>query len=387
MSKIAAVATKTLRELTRDRKGFALTLGLPIVFMLVFGFAFGQDGGNATYDVAVVNQDGGVSGAPGGGFAFGANFTDTLANVTYDDGTRIFHVQRFDALDEARALVEDRDVDALVVIPPEFSNSLAGRGGAATVTIVGDPSYQAFNTANAIVANVLDAFAEQAAPSSGPRVRAATESVVSLDLAAFDFIAPGLMVFAILNLAPQAAAVLARERENHTLERLRLTRVGAPALLVGMSLAQMAIAAISLAAMIGTALLMGFQPQGSLPIAFLVVLVSALSVLGVGMVIAAFADKQDDAANIGVLFSVPASFLSGAFFPIPPVPLFELGGRVVQAYDILPSTHAVRALCEVLTLGNGLADVTWDIVALCVLTVLYFAAGAALYARRRLRFG
>jgi ABC-2 type transport system permease protein len=69
------------------------------------------------------------------------------------------------------------------------------------------------------------------------------------------------------------------------------------------------------------------------------------------------------------------------------VSLFSLGGRTIGLYDILPPTHAVVALNKVLTLGAGLGDVAYELTALLVLSVIYFAAGVWLFQRAHLRAG
>lgn len=391
--KLLSVASKTWKELVRDRKGFGIVLGLPLVFMLIFGFAFGQSDAVSTMELAVLNQDEGAPGAPDGGF--GANLSSVLGNVTFENGDPIFWLIPVESDAAGRALVEKRDVAAFLVVPPDFSRAMmsaaiAARGGLSSsagtnLTLLGDPSYSLFNVASGALDGIVSGYVDAVAPSPGSRIATQTQSVLSSELTGFDFVAPGLMVFAVLNMAPQVAAVLARERERRTLERLRITSMGSVDLLGGVSLAQLAVGALSLVLMFATALLMGFHSQGSLVLAFGLAIATAFSVLGVGMIIAAFADKQDDAANLGVLFAVPASFLSGAFFPVPAVDLFEINGRVIQIYDVLPSRHAVSALREILTLGNGVGSITFEIAALLALTLLYFAIGAWLYARRRLR--
>lgn len=67
------------------------------------------------------------------------------------------------------------------------------------------------------------------------------------------------------------------------------------------------------------------------------------------------------------------------------MPLFSLGGRVIGLYDILPPTHAVAALNKVFTLGAELNDVLYELIALVLLSALYFALGVWLFSRRHLR--
>ena len=78
-------------------------------------------------------------------------------------------------------------------------------------------------------------------------------------------------------------------------------------------------------------------------------------------------------------------FFSGAIFPVPAVKLFTLAGHAISLYDILPPTHAVVALNKVLTLGAGFSEVAFELAALLVLSLFYFAAGAWLFGRLHLR--
>jgi ABC-2 type transport system permease protein len=78
-------------------------------------------------------------------------------------------------------------------------------------------------------------------------------------------------------------------------------------------------------------------------------------------------------------------FFSSVIYPMPKVILFTLGGREIGLYDILPTTHAVAALNKILTLGADLSQVTFELSALVILSVLYFALGVCLFKRFHLR--
>lgn len=395
VSKVLDITTKTLKELLRNRRTLIITLALPVIFMAIFGAAFGGTD-ETTYVVTVINEDAGD---------LGSKYAAGLAEVKYADGRPMLGTKNGTDVAQARADLEDRRTDVIVVIPANFTADLtppttnpqtspvpvpgqqpqrppAPKG--ARVDVIFDAATQRTQTAAQIVDAYTQAFAEKAA-GQAPLVQTQRDLITSDALREFDFIAPGLMVFAMLNMAPQAAALLAAESETRTLERLKLSRLRTWELLLGVSLAQLILAALSIALVFATAALFKFQPQGSVPLAFAILLVTAMATIGAGMIIAAFAKRRDDAANIGILFSVPASFLSGAFFSIPALNLFTWGERTIQLYDILPSTHSVRAIRSVLTLGNDAASVAYSLQALALLGVLFFVVGAALFTRRRMR--
>ena len=395
MSKVLAITTKTVKELLRNRRTLVITHALPVIFMAIFGAAFGPED-NTTYTVTVIDQDQG---------ALGAKFVSGLTSLQYADGKPMVVAQNATDLAQARKDLEDRRTDLVLSIPANFTAGLTppptnpqtsplpvgqqGGGRAAPpngtqVQIVFDAATQRTQAAREIVNAYTQAFAAKAS-GQPPLVQTQQEVVTSKALRQFEFIAPGLMVFAMVNMAPQAAALLAHETEMRTLERLKLSRMRTWELLLGVSLAQLVIATISIALVFATAAAFRFQPQGSVLLAFAVLLVTATATIGVGMIIASFAKRKDDAANLGVLFSVPASFLSGAFFQIPAVEIFTWNGHEIQLYDALPSTHAVRALRAVLTLGNGADSIAFALGALVVLAAVFFAIGATLFARKRMR--
>jgi ABC-2 type transport system permease protein len=78
-------------------------------------------------------------------------------------------------------------------------------------------------------------------------------------------------------------------------------------------------------------------------------------------------------------------FFSGAMFPVPRLTIFSIGGQSVALFDILPTSHAVIALQKIFVMGASLGDVAYELIALTVLSGLYFAIGVWLFKRTQLR--
>jgi hypothetical protein len=132
---------------------------------------------------------------------------------------------------------------------------------------------------------------------------------------------------------------------------------------------------------------LGFRSQGPLWVAIFVGAVTSLSIVGIGLLLACFARTVSEAFIYANFPLILLMFFTGAMFPMPPVPLFTLGGRTIGLFDILPPTHAVVAINKVLTLGAGLSDVLYEVVMLLVLSAGYFAIGVWLFQRTHLRAG
>ena len=104
-----------------------------------------------------------------------------------------------------------------------------------------------------------------------------------------------------------------------------------------------------------------------------------------GLIVAAFSKTVSQAFVIANFPLGVFMFLSGAIFPIPSITLFQIAGQPIALCDFLPPRHAVIALNKILTLGAGLEEVAYELIALVVLSVLYFAVGTWIFQRRQMR--
>ena len=78
-------------------------------------------------------------------------------------------------------------------------------------------------------------------------------------------------------------------------------------------------------------------------------------------------------------------FFTGAAFPMGGHPLFSIGDFEFKLNGILSATHSVTALNKVLVLGHSPAKTLPDIIALTILTILYFIIGVWAFNRRHMR--
>jgi ABC-2 type transport system permease protein len=196
---------------------------------------------------------------------------------------------------------------------------------------------------------------------------------------------PGILVFAVIILVFQSAMVVAYEVEAGTLRRLKLTRLTSFDLLGGISLSVVLIGVVCVLLAFLVAYWLGFRSQGPLWVAILVGAITTFAVIGSGLIVAAFSKTVSQAFIIANFPLVLFMFFSSAIFPVPNPRLFEVGNHTVGLFDILPTTHAVVALNKVLTLGVGLDEVAFELVALIVLSAVYFLVGVWLFQRNHMR--
>jgi ABC-2 type transport system permease protein len=200
----------------------------------------------------------------------------------------------------------------------------------------------------------------------------------------FENYVPGLLVFAVMMLVFQSSMLIARDVEAGTLRRLQITRMTAFDYLAGVTASQVVLGLAALLLTFLVALACGFRSQGPIGVAILIDAIASLSIIGAGLIVACFARTLTQAFLIANFPLALFMFFSGSIYPIPRVNLFTLGGHGFALFDLLPPTHAVVALNKVFVLGAGLSDVAFELAALTVLSVAYFAVGVWLFRRTHL---
>ncbi|MBI5549231.1 MAG: ABC transporter permease [Deltaproteobacteria bacterium] len=374
--KLAGVFRKALREASRDRLVVALTLAFAPFFVVLEWFAFPSL--TPAYKIGFVDQD------PGNA---GEELAAEIGGIKDGSGRSVLDVVRFSDRDEATERLKRREVTALVVVPEDFSAALARRreepaAPPATLTLSGDLTQASYAVAAVMAGSALEAYVQRATGRASP-VKVLEEALGgTASRTDFELYVPGVFVFAVIMLVFQAAMAVAREAEAGTLRRLQLTRMTSFDYLGGTSAVLLLIALGSVALTFATARLLGFRSNGPLWLAMGITAVTAASVIGTGLMVAAFSRTTSQAF---VLANFPMGllmFFSGAMFPMPKLALLEVGGHALGPFELLPPTHAVAALNKIFALGAGPAEVAFELGALVSLSALYFAAGVVLLRRR-----
>ena len=388
--RLLSVVRKSLQEQTRDILALSLTLVFAPLFVFLYSLLFPS--GSTTYRIVILNNDVSVPLADGSTLVAGDQVVEAIKGVKYADGNPLLLTKPVADLAEVEPLLRDREATAFVVIPEDFSRTIqAARGGdhsvTTSVTFGGDLTNPYYVVAALLATTAVDSYVQEATGQQ-PLVQYVEEPLgASAARSEFEVYVPGLLVFSVMMLVFTAPMTVAREVEAGTLRRLQITRMTAFDLLGGTTISLVLVGAVAVVLTLLAALALGFRSQGPLWVAVPVGVVTSLSVIGLGLIIACFSKTV---AQAFVIANFPLGlfmFFSGAVFPMPRVSLFSLGGRTIGLYDILPPTHAVVALNKVLTLGAGLGDVAYELTALLVLSVVYFAAGVWLFQRTHLRAG
>ncbi len=387
-----AVAMKSLREALREPQLLAVALACPVVLVLVYFAAFGQtdDGLSRFLHVLVLDRDEGVALPDGGRWNAGEELVEAIRTLRID-GQPAFTVQAVEDVERADALLRERKATLLLTIPTGFSRAvLDARTGKmfalpAAVTLTGDPAAATTVLATAILEDLVRAYGGSR-PGWAPEPEIQTEFLAGSDAVSdFEIGVSGVIVFGTLFLVITTATAVVRERTGGTLGRLQLSPVRARHLLLGITLGQMAVAAVQVALVFAAATACGFRPAGSIVLAAAITGLICLGAVGLGLAVAAVARNDVDAVNVGAAVAVPVAFLSGSLIPMPSIPVAQVAGQTLEAFDFLHATHGVEALRHVLLYGEGVGAIGYELVGMVLLSTAVLAAGIGLYQRLRMR--
>jgi ABC-2 type transport system permease protein len=340
-----AVLLKEFVQMKRDRLTFGMIVGVPIIQLVLFGFAINTDP-KGLPAAAVINDE-----SP-----FSRSLIRALENSQYF---------RFDhrALSEAEAdrLLKLGDVQFVLVVPPDFSRKLQ-RGERPQLLLAADATDPSA-TGNALAA--LTQVVRQTMDRELTRPLAVLRSSdLPVDLRVqrrFNpegvtryNIVPGLMgVILTMTMIMMTALAMTRERERGTMENLLATPVRPVEVMVGKIAPFIIVGYLQVTLILVAAkLIFGVPIVGSLLLLSLALIVFIAANLSVGFTFSTIARNQLQAVQMTFFFFLPSMLLSGFMFPFRGMPEWAqtLG-------EVLPLTHFLRIVRGVLLKGNGLAEI------------------------------
>jgi ABC-2 type transport system permease protein len=343
LQRVLALTKKEMKKTVREPAVLFMIFLFPIVFVFAFGASFGGvGGGQPVYQVGVINMDQGAS----------VNASQILLTALSD--TQILNVQTYVDNQSAQNALSQGNIQAVVVIPSDFSQSFASYQAApndpnawtnATVALYLDKgSLVATQAVPPIIQQVLTAIAGQSQQAPSNPFSLETASLVEVEApSALDFIAPGMFTFASIFLIMMVAQSFATDRENGMMKRIRITPTTPTEFMTSQVLSYMAIALVQAALVFVMVYLMGFKPNVGIPayaFAFVLVLVFSLSNVGFGLITATIAKSPGAATGISFLFVLPQLFL-GTFVGASLSSAAQVAGKFVPSYYV---TDALTSL-------------------------------------------
>jgi ABC-2 type transport system permease protein len=363
---IWTVGVKELRQIRRDRRSLLILLFIPAFFLFLYGYALNFDIRNVS--LAVEDRDQTAESRALVAAFVQSGYFQAVSSVRSPEAAR-------DALlrDEARALL---------VIPAGFADALVG-GETPTVQVL-------INGDNANTATTVLGYANAVVADAGARMRPAARAAPAVgvapriwynpELRSTLFLVPGLIAYiAMITAVVSTALSIVREKENGTMEQVRMAPIRTASFVLGKLLPYLVLSQASALLVIVAAMALFDMPMRGnwLSLSALVALF-LVGALGTGLLVSTVAETQQMAFQIGVLLAfLPTFILSGFIFPIASMPV------VLQYVTLLvPARYFLVALRGIVLKGVGLGDVWLQVVALSIYAAAVLGLSAARLARR-----
>jgi ABC-2 type transport system permease protein len=296
-----------------------------------------------------------------------------------------FEVKSMANRQQAINLLSDKKADALIVIPKNFPEKLRNNETAPEVEFVGDLTNTAYLLSAVYANDMLAAYAQQQT-NTKPIVKVHETALgQSGSVSEFDMLVPGILIVSIIMLMFTASIAFVSEVENKTILRLRLSKLTALEFLGGITVVQTVLGILSLLLTLFTAQLLGFQCHERIFTVILVAAFVSISIISFSLIIAAFTRSATEVLVVGNFPMFLFMFFTGAAFPLPSNPLFSILGYPISLQGLMTPTHAISALNKILILNNSFSEIIPELIAILVLSVIYFSIGAILFKRRHLK--
>ena len=368
-ARVFAVFLKELVQMRRDRPTFAIMIMMPVMQLVLFGYAINTDPRHMPA-VVEMREDGPMTRA----------FLASLAQSTYVDIVAV--TQR---AEDGEAMVRSGQATFLISIPEGFERRLV-RGERPQILIAADASdpVAAGGAIAAIQQVAAQAFAPEfqgslafLAPTPAPYEVVVHRRYNPAGVTSFNIVPALLGVILTMTMVMITSIALTRETERGTMENLLATPVRPLEVMIGKTTPYVFVGAIQVAIVLIVATLLFHIPfTGSLPAFLAAVTLFILANLMLGYLISTVARTQMQAMQMTFFIFLPSILLSGFMFPFRAMPQWA---QVIG--EALPITHFLRIVREIVLKGAGFADV---VSALWPLTVILLAlASLALLRFRR----
>ncbi|HEY3695409.1 ABC transporter permease [Phenylobacterium sp.] len=364
-TRVMAVLVKEFKQLARDRLTYAMILAMPVLQLLLFGYAINSE--PRRLPTALLVQEDSV---------FARSITAALKNSAYFD---LALQARSPA--ELDALVRRGDVQFAVTIPDDFTRRVV-RGDNAQILVEADATDPSATSgaAAALAALPRQALAHDLKGALAPRGQAAPPFEVVVHsrynpeaVTAFNIV-PGLLgVILSMTLVMMTSLSVTRETERGTMESLLATPVEPIEVMAGKLAPYVAVGLIqTVLILIMARLLFGVPMAGGWAGLSLGVALFIVGSLALGFLISTAARSQLQAMQMSMFYIMPSILLSGFMFPFRGMPAWA------QALgEVIPVTHFLRIVRGALLKGQSLGDMWRELTALaafvCVVTALAMA--------------
>ncbi|PTV95227.1 ABC-2 type transport system permease protein [Rhodobacter aestuarii] len=366
--RLITIIRKEAVQMRRDRITFAMMLGVPLMQLLLFGFAINNDPKGLPAALVATAQD-----------RFSRSMVSALELTGY---YRFTHP--YVSAAEAEELMATGKVSFVVTVPSDFGTKVL-RGDHPQILIEADATDP--SVASGAISTLGTVATQALLRESGSKTAQSATSASEVDVVVHRRynpegvtqynIVPGLLgVILQMTMVMMTAMALTREVERGTMENLLSMPVTPIEVMLGKVLPYFIVGAVQVSVvLIAARLLFGVPFFGSLWLLLLGVFIFVMALVVLGYVFSTLARTQMQAMQLTFFYFLPSILLSGFMFPFRGMPIWAqwIG-------ETLPLTHFLRLIRAVMLKGASLGEVAQPL-----LTLTGFAFVFSLLALSRFR--
>ncbi|WFA08586.1 ABC transporter permease [Tissierella sp. Yu-01] len=354
IKRIIAVIRKEFYQIKRDKRTIAIILLMPIMELLLFGYAASTSVDHIP--TVVFNNDIGTESRA---------LLDSFTNSQYFDIDYLAY-----SMDDVQEYIDDGYAKAGIIIPPEYSKDIKS-GKTAQIQLLVDGS-------DPTTAQTILQSAGAVAQSMAVQITGAKASSINMisqpldlrsrvwynpDMSSINFNVPGLIGVILQTVTLMLTSFsIVREREKGTLEQLIVTPISKMELMIGKIVPYVIIGFIDIILALALSVFWFKVPvAGSITLLLLFSVVFLFSALGVGLLISTVSKSQLQAMQLSMFMIMPNILLSGYMFPREAMP------KIIQVIsNIFPLTYFIKVLRGIILKGNTLTSLRYEFIILII---------------------
>lgn len=359
--RILTVTKKEFIHIKRDRASIAIAIMMPIMMLLLFGYAVNNDVNNI--DLVIFD---------------GSKTADTRELISKFSNSYYFRVYGYvDSEQEVEKYINLGKVKAGLIIPADYTKAL-NRSKTAEIQILVDGSDPTIaRTAmnySLLIANNYSLNIKQAEINKSGKGSSASKGIEARPVVLYNptlesskFNVPGVIGLILQNITVILTSfAMVREREKGTIEQLIMTPVSSFELIAGKIIPYIFIGFFDLIMVLILGwLFFGMVVQGSLPLLIFLGTMFLTCSLAMGMLISTISKTQLQAMQASIALLLPSVLLSGFMFPREAMPKF-----IYYLSSVLPLTYFLDILRGIIVKGISVEYIIGSIVPLFILIVV-----------------
>ena len=360
MNTFMSFVSKESRHILRDRRTLLILIGMPIVMMLIFGFAITTEVRNVRLIVVTSSMD---------------NTTQRISDRL--NASEYFNVTScVSTADEAKDILQRGSADMAIVFSPHFSNHLYD--GSAAVQIIADCAdpNMAIQQSNYVRQIITAEMVKNGIRNGGSMIKLLYNPRME---SAYNFV-PGVMGMILMIICAMMTSIsIVREKERGTMEVLLVSPIRPILIIIAKMVPYFFLGILDLTFILTISYFILHVPiAGSLLSLAAVSMLFLIVALSLGLLISVLTETQVAAMLAsGMILLMPCIMLSGMIYPIESMP------RILQLiYDIVPASWFISACRKLMIMGVSITTVWREIAVMLLMAILLITISLIKFKKR-----